>query len=270
MNHGSDAHSTHANPTHGTDMHANSSETGHYHSHRGMYIRLGVILTIITAVELALPFLKDYPDIWNPIKPVWKPLLVLLSVAKFGAVVGEFMHLRGDRKVYQFLFISPLVLAVLLFPLVTTLSMVNFRPFGEGYAATAIDVRSGYVAPTKGPNFEAPLADDKFLAAFTEAKTKNFAEGHKLFDEKCAACHGKAGEGVANLGFNLTDNCYKYGGSFKDLYMTVGKGQNGGKMPAWSASMKGEEIRQVVYYVKSLKGSNAPGGQPCVGDPVND
>jgi hypothetical protein len=41
-------------------------------------------------------------------------------------------------------------------------------------------------------------------------------------------------------------------------------------MPAWSASMKGEEIRQVVYYVKSLKGSNAPGGQPCVGDPVND
>lgn len=254
----------------GHDAHATSQEAGAAHSHRGAYIRLGVILTIVTAIELALPFLKDYPEIWNPIKPVWAPLLVVMSIGKFGAVVGEFMHLRGDRKIYQFLFISPLLLAVVLFLTLGTLSVVTFRPFGEGYAATAIDVRSGYVAPTKGPALEAPLADEKFVLAFNEAKGKNFEAGKKTFTEKCVSCHGKSGEGVANLGFNLTDSCYKYGGTFKDLYLTVAKGQNGGKMPAWSASMKGEEMRQVVYYIKSLKGSNAAGGQPCVGDQVAD
>jgi hypothetical protein len=76
--------------------------------------------------------------------------------------------------------------------------MVNFRPFGEGYAATAIDVRSGYVAPTKGPNFEAPLADDKFLAAVAIAarsqrahrlvrqQHRAFAQGHAALDESLA------------------------------------------------------------------------------------
>jgi mono/diheme cytochrome c family protein len=204
--------------------------------------------------------------VWDAAKPIWSPALILMSVAKFGAVVGEFMHMRGDRRVYQFLFLSPLALAVVLFPLFIALSVAPFKPFGEGYVTTARDLKNGYVPPSKGPTAEPPLADDKFLAAFTEAQGKGFEKGKKVFGEKCVSCHGPEGGGMANLGVNLTDDCYKYGGGFKDLYLTIVNGQAGGKMPQWSSQLKSEEMRQVVYYVKSLKGKNVAGGQPCVGE----
>lgn len=245
---------------------AHDAHGGIPHSHKKHYLRIGAILTVVTAIELALPFLKDYPQIWEPAKPLWAPALIVMSIAKFGAVVAEFMHLRGDRRVYQFLFISPLLMAAVIFVLLSLLSVVVFKPFGEGYAITAEARKAGYVEPSKGPAAEPPLPDDKFAAAFEAAKGKDFADGKKVFGEKCVACHGPTGGGVANLGLNLTDDCYKYGGTFKDLYTTVAKGQGGGKMPPWAGQLKGEQIRQVVYYIKSLKGSNVAGGQPCVGD----
>lgn len=252
---------------------ANADHAGLPHSHKKAYIRLGIILTVVTAVELALPFLKNKPEIWEPFQPLWAPLLVVLSVFKFGAVVGEFMHLRGDRRIYQFLFLSPLAIAVIIFLLLGMLAMALFLPFGEGIAVTALDVKAGYVAPTKSSSAEPPLPDDKFTAAFADAKTKNFEAGKATFTKVCAACHGDKGEGKAGLGLNLTDDCYKYGGTFKDLYLTVANGRNppgGAAMPAQSAALKSEEIRQVVYYIRSLKGTNVPGGQPCVGDKAAD
>lgn len=250
--------------------HDHADAGGLPHSHKKAYIRLGVILTVVTAIELALPFLKDYPDIWMPFEPVWAPLLVAMSVFKFGAVVGEFMHLRGDRGIYKFLFLSPLAIAVIIFLLLGTLAVSLFLPFGEGVAVTAMDVRAGYVRPTKSSGAEPPLADDKFKAAYADAKGKNFAAGKAVYDKVCKACHGDNGEGKAALGFNLTDDCYKYGGTFKDLYVTVADGRAGNKMPAQAGALKSEEIRQVVYYIRSLKGTNAAGGQPCVGDKVAD
>ncbi len=247
---------------------AHDAASGVTHSHKKHYLRIGAILTVVTAIELALPLLKNYPQIWEPARPLWAPALIILSIAKFGAVVGEFMHLRGDRTSYYFLFISPLMLATTVFVLLSLLSVVMFRPFGAGYAVTAEARLAGYVEPSTGPAFEQPLDDAKFAAAFDGAKGKQFADGKKVFGEKCQACHGAQGGGIANLGLNLTDDCYKYGGSFKELYLTIGKGQAGGKMPAWAGQLKGEEIRQVMYYIKSLKGTNVAGGQPCVGDKV--
>jgi len=240
------------------------------HSHKKAYIRLGIVLTVVTLIELALPFLKDYPAVWEPCKPLWAPLLVAMSVFKFGAVVGEFMHLRGDRRVYQFLFISPLAIAVIIFVLVSGLTVSAFLPFGQGVALTAYDRKAGVAEPTKSSGAEAPLPDDKFKAAFDVAKGKGFAEGKEIYGRACKACHGDNGEGKAGLGFNLTDDCYQYGGSFKDLYLTIAEGRAGNKMPAQAAVLKSEEIRQVTYYVRSLKGTNATGGQPCVGPKVAD
>ena len=240
------------------------------HSHKKAYIRLGIILTIVTAIELALPSLKHHPEIWEPAKPLWAPLLVAMSVFKFGAVVGEFMHLRGDRGIYNFLFLSPLAIAVTIFILLSGLAVATFLPFGEGPAITAFDLKAGYVRPIKSSGAEPPLAEEKFKAAFGDAKTKNFEAGKATFARVCKACHGDNGEGKAGLGLNLTDDCYKYGGGFKDLYTTVADGRAGNKMPSQGSSMKSEEIRQVVYYVRSLKGTNAAGGQPCVGDKVPD
>lgn len=264
------AHGVGDGAAHGAGHDSGHDHGGLPHSHKKAYIKLGVLLTVVTAIELAMPSLKHYPAIWEPCKPLWAPLLVAMSVFKFGAVVGEFMHLRGDRGMYKFLFLSPLVIAVTIFFLLSGLAVATFLPFGEGLAITAYDVKGGYVRPTKSSGAEAPLAEDKFQAAFADAKAKNFAAGKETFARVCKACHGDNGEGKAALGFNLTDDCYKYGGSFKDLYVTLVDGRAGNKMPAQGSSMKSEEIRQVVYYIRSLKGTNAAGGLPCVGDKSPD
>ncbi len=240
------------------------------HSHKKHYLIIAAILTVVTGIELGIPFLKNVPSIWVPFQPVWVPLLLLLSVGKFGAVVGEFMHLRQDRSIFKILFISPLALALLCLTTVTLMSIVHFEPFGKGYAATAVDLRNGYTPPSDGPKCDPPLPDDQFKAAYAKAEGAGFETGKKIFGEKCVACHGPAGGGMPNLGLNLTDTCYKYGGTFKDLYQTVALGRADGRMPSQAAALKSEEIRQVAYFVRSLRGKNVPGGQPCVGEPAKD
>jgi mono/diheme cytochrome c family protein len=235
------------------------------HSHKKHYIILGVILSIVTFIELGIPLIKGVPDLWTAAKEVWAPLLVVLSVFKFGAVVGDFMHMRGDVHLYKILFISPLLLATISFFSIGSLSVVHYAPFGKGYAITAQDLSDGYVPPTSGGSAEPPLADDKFEAAFVEAKTAGFAKGKETFTTSCANCHRADGGGMPGLGVNLTDDCYKHGSKIAALYTTITKGVSGTAMPAWQTSMDSEKMRQVAYYVRSLKGSNVAGGKECEG-----
>lgn len=67
------------------------------------YVIVGVILTVITAVELVV----SYSDMGALLVPA----LLVLSAVKFGAVVAFFMHLRFDAIIFNRLFIGPLVLA---------------------------------------------------------------------------------------------------------------------------------------------------------------
>jgi cytochrome c oxidase subunit 4 len=82
-------------------------EHGHEggHASPGFYWMIGGILTVITAVEVAIfyiPFLE----------PVLVPLLLVLSAAKFLLVVMFFMHLKFDSKVFTGVFMAGMVLAV--------------------------------------------------------------------------------------------------------------------------------------------------------------
>jgi len=60
---------------------------------------------VLTAVEVAVFYLEA-------VRPVLVPLLLTLSAAKFTMVVGFFMHLRFDSKLYRALFVGPLVVAI--------------------------------------------------------------------------------------------------------------------------------------------------------------
>jgi cytochrome c oxidase subunit 4 len=74
------------------------------HASPGFYWMVGGVLTVITAVEVAIfyiPFLE----------PVLVPLLLALSGAKFLLVVLFFMHLKFDSKIYSGVFLAGLVLA---------------------------------------------------------------------------------------------------------------------------------------------------------------
>ena len=77
----------------------------HAHPSNRTYVIVAAILGVITAVEVAVFYL-------DALKPVLVPILLTLSAAKFTMVVGFFMHLKFDSRLYRALFIGPLVVAI--------------------------------------------------------------------------------------------------------------------------------------------------------------
>lgn len=97
------------------------------------------------------------------------------------------------------------------------------------------------------------------------ADASNLAKGKAIFTMNCAACHRADGGG--QIGPNLTDEHWIFGGSIKNLFHTITNGGRDGKgMVAWKASLKPTEIQQVASYILSLQGTNpkdakAPDGE---------
>ena len=75
------------------------------HATMGTYLKVAAILSVITALEFAVIYIRR-------LTPILIPLLLTLSAGKFALVVMYFMHLRYDRKPLTFLFVAPLLLAV--------------------------------------------------------------------------------------------------------------------------------------------------------------
>jgi cytochrome c oxidase subunit 4 len=75
------------------------------HGSVALYIWIGVILAILTFVEVAVFFIEAF-------EPVEVPLLIILSTAKLILVVMYFMHLKMDHRALTWIFISGAVLAV--------------------------------------------------------------------------------------------------------------------------------------------------------------
>jgi cytochrome c oxidase subunit 4/cytochrome o ubiquinol oxidase operon protein cyoD len=72
------------------------------------YWLIGAFLAVITAAEVAvtLPFMG-----LTGLPFVLLAILLVLMIVKGACVVMFFMHLRGDARVFQFLFIAPLLIA---------------------------------------------------------------------------------------------------------------------------------------------------------------
>ncbi|HEX6694540.1 MAG TPA: cytochrome C oxidase subunit IV family protein [Longimicrobiales bacterium] len=77
-----------------------------HHGSRKTYVIVGVILSIITAVEVAVFYIEA-------LKSVLIPVLLVLSLVKFVTVVEFFMHLKYDNRIFSRVFFGPLMLAVL-------------------------------------------------------------------------------------------------------------------------------------------------------------
>jgi caa(3)-type oxidase subunit IV len=94
-----------AAPTHG-ESHDAFDQGGEAHGDRFYWI-VAAVLTVVTIVEVVIT-LVGLPPI------VVLPALLLLSVVKGAAVVMYFMHLKGDARIFKFVFIVPLAFAVTL------------------------------------------------------------------------------------------------------------------------------------------------------------
>lgn len=84
---------------------AQSASGDHAHPGSRTYILIAVILTILTAAEVAVFYIPA-------LDPVLVPILLALTVGKFSLVVMFYMHLKFDSKIFSGVFLAPLTLAV--------------------------------------------------------------------------------------------------------------------------------------------------------------
>ncbi|RYZ68739.1 MAG: c-type cytochrome, partial [Lysobacteraceae bacterium] len=78
------------------------------------------------------------------------------------------------------------------------------------------------------------------------------AQGKKLYDGVCVACHGVDGKGNQELGApDLTDAYWMYGSSKESLRQTISRGRHG-VMPAHRELLGETRSRLVAAYVWSL------------------
>jgi cytochrome c oxidase subunit 4 len=77
------------------------------HANWKLYVLIGVALTIITAIEVAIFYIPQ-------LEAVLVPTLLVLSAGKFITVVMFYMHLKFDSRIFTRVFVAPLFLAVLI------------------------------------------------------------------------------------------------------------------------------------------------------------
>ena len=97
------------------------------------------------------------------------------------------------------------------------------------------------------------LMDEKTVTQLADAPS--LAKGKTIFESNCAACHRADGGG--QIGPNLTDDHWIFGGDVKNVFHTITNGGRDGKgMVAWKGTLKPTEIQLVASYVLSLQGTN--------------
>jgi cytochrome c oxidase subunit 4 len=103
--------------------HGHAAAVPESHASVATYVRVAVILTVVTALEVGVIYIRF-------LSPIIVPLLLVMATAKFVLVVMFFMHLRYDPRPLKLLFLGPLIIAVLLAIALATLTGA-FLVFGR-------------------------------------------------------------------------------------------------------------------------------------------
>lgn len=93
------------------------------HASVGTYVRVAIVLGIVTALEVGVIYIRQ-------VTPILVPLLLVMSAAKFSLVVLFFMHLRYESRALAALFAGPVVIAIALAVALMTLAGA-FLVFGH-------------------------------------------------------------------------------------------------------------------------------------------
>jgi len=91
--------------------------TEHQHPTERDYVKIAIILAVITAVEVATYFWEDIFGS-HPSTTALVLSLFPMMIAKFAIVVGYFMHLKYDNPLFKRIFVFGLVLAVVVYVVV--------------------------------------------------------------------------------------------------------------------------------------------------------
>lgn len=89
-----------------------ASHQEHSHPTAGVYAKVGLVLFVLTALEVAAYEVAHRPgSLGTLLQPILVPVLLLLSAAKFALVAMYYMHLKQDSKLFSGLFVFPLIIA---------------------------------------------------------------------------------------------------------------------------------------------------------------
>ena len=77
-------------------------ESGHPGARQ--YLGIATVLTVLTAIEVAVYYVRA-------MRPVLVPSLLVLSALKFALVALFYMHLKFDSRLFTWLFVIPLCVA---------------------------------------------------------------------------------------------------------------------------------------------------------------
>jgi len=216
-----------------------------------VYVYVGLILAIVTAVEVA----AFYLDVSGS---VLVPIFIILSLFKFVLVVMFFMHLKYDHRIFSTFFTGALLLG-----LGVALGLIAlFGNFDVGDANVAA------VTPTPTPTIPGPGPTDTPTPpgpgpTETVEPTPGGLDGSQVFVSKgCSGCHaidrmvvGPALGGIATRGSErkpgLSAEAYiresiEVPGAFVvDGFANV--------MPPLRGAMSDEEFEALVAYLLTLK-----------------
>ena len=85
----------------------------HEHPNELVYIKVALVLAVVTAIEVAIYYVPA-------LEGALVPILLALSLIKFVLVVLWFMHLRFDSRIFRRLFVAGVVLALFCYVIVLT------------------------------------------------------------------------------------------------------------------------------------------------------
>jgi len=95
--------------------HAATHAGEHAHPSAGTYIKIAIILFVLTALEVGA---YEVANSGEPaglaafVAPTIVPILVVLSAAKFALVAMFYMHLKQDGPLLSGIFVFPIILAI--------------------------------------------------------------------------------------------------------------------------------------------------------------
>ena len=95
--------------------HAATHAGAHPHPSAGTYIKIAIILFVLTALEVGgyeVARTGEPAGLAQFVAPTIVPILIVLSAAKFALVAMFYMHLKQDGPILSGIFVFPIILAI--------------------------------------------------------------------------------------------------------------------------------------------------------------
>ena len=110
------------------DAHGSAS-VEHTHPSSMTYVKIGVVLFVLTALEVGLyefTYGEHSGATGHALQPFFVPLLLALSAAKFALVAMFYMHLKQDSRLFTGVFVFPLIIATVIILALIVLEAYHF------------------------------------------------------------------------------------------------------------------------------------------------